>query len=120
MLNSRRKNPSPIEPLELQKAILDQDAICNWYDKLLQGYIAQSCDKAIQAIGSADKHIPSAIHSFLVSVLIWDTLFQRMWDTRYHILHHQPNNYKIVEQGQSLDQRLRWYNNNCNLHQGIA
>jgi hypothetical protein len=97
----------PSEPIELRKAILDQNSIGT--DKLLQGFIAKSWAKALPAMGSAEKHVPSAIRSLLI--LIWDTLFQRMWDTRNHILHHLPNNYKIAE-GQSYDNRLRWYNDN--------
>jgi hypothetical protein len=102
------KIPVPTEPIELKRAILDQNLIGT--DKLLQGFLAKSWAKALPAMGSAEKHVPSAMRSLLI--LIWDTLFQRMWDTRNHILHRLPNNYKIAE-GQSYDNRLRWYNDNC-------
>jgi hypothetical protein len=66
------KIPVPTEPIELRRAILDQNSIGT--DKLLQGFIAKSWAKALPAMGSAEKHVPSAMRSLLI--LIWDTLFQ--------------------------------------------
>ena len=46
--------------------------------------------------------------------LLWDILFQQVWDTRNHILHHTPNIYRGKE-SLSLGKRIRYYRDNSNL-----
>ena len=85
---------------ELCRAVADQNAIGT--TKLLQGYMAKSW---IAAMKTAKVKQPHAMAKILQKSL-WDILFQKIWDTRNHILHHTPNVYRTAE-STDLRERLK-------------
>jgi hypothetical protein len=86
---------------ELRRALADQNAIGT--TKLLQGYMAKSW---VDAMKHARVKQPYAMAKILQRSL-WDTLFQKIWDTRNHILHHMPNVYRTAE-STDLRERLKY------------
>jgi hypothetical protein len=93
---------------ELRHVIADQNAIGT--TKLLQGYMAKSW---VDAVKLARVKQPYAMAKILQRSL-WDTLFQKIWDTRNHILHHMPNVYRTAE-STDLRERLKYYRDHGNL-----
>jgi hypothetical protein len=84
--------PIPTFIPELREAVRDQNTICT--QKLLQGYMAKSW---VTAMKSANVKRPHQCTKTLQR-LLWDILFQKVWDTRNHILHHTPNMYQMPNQ----------------------
>ena len=93
---------------ELRHVIADQNAIGT--TKLLQGYMAKSWVDAMKHAGVKQ---PYAMTQLLQRSL-WDILFQKIWDTRNHILHHMPNVYRTAE-STDLRERLKYYRDHGNL-----
>jgi hypothetical protein len=93
---------------ELRCVLADQNAIGT--TKLLQGYMAKSW---VDAMKHTRVKQPYAMAKILQRSL-WDTLFQKIWDTRNHILHHMPNVYRTAE-STDLRERLKYYRDNGNL-----
>ena len=97
----------PNYPKELAQAVQDQNKIGS--EKMLQGFIATTWQKALNKCGV--KRDKTANTMTFIFKQIWNVLFQRLWDTRNHILHHTPNCYRIAE-ANSLDSKLQWYSDN--------
>jgi hypothetical protein len=93
---------------ELRRAVADQNTIGT--TKLLQGYMAKSWISAMKQAGVKRPHTMAKT----LQRSLWDTLFQKIWDTRNHILHHTPNVYRTAESA-DLRERLRYYRDNGNL-----
>ena len=72
---------------ELNEAVRDQSKIGT--HKLLQGYMAKSWITAMKSTNVKHPHQRAKT----LQRLLWDILFQKVWDTRNHILHHTPNMY---------------------------
>ena len=103
----RRTAPLPTFPQELRGAMTDQNTIGT--SKLLQGYMAKSWVDAMKCAGV--KHPYQKAKTLQRS--LWDVIFQRVWDTRNHILHHTPNLYRNTE-STDLRERPRYYRDNKN------
>jgi hypothetical protein len=77
--------------------------------KLLQGYMAKSWVEAMKRAGVKRPHQMAKT----LQRSLWDIIFQQVWDTSNHILHHTPNLYRNAE-STDLRERLRYYRDNKN------
>lgn len=98
--------PVPKHPHELATAVKHQNRIGT--HKMLQGYLAKSWGDALRATGyKGDYRLGlTRLHKIL-----WEHLFQRIWDTRNYVLKKTPNQYNTVEDA-TLEQKLNWYREN--------
>jgi hypothetical protein len=95
--------PVPNHPHELATAVKHQSRIGT--HKMLQGFLSRSWRDALQTSGFKGNHQLGLKHLHL---LLWNQLFQRIWDTRNFVLKKTPNRYNAAE-GASLEQKLNWY-----------
>lgn len=96
--------PVPASPHELATAIKHQNQIGT--HKMLQGFLASSRGAALKATGhKKHMHTLKRLH-----VILYEQLFQRLWDTRNYILKKTPNQYNKAEC--ALADRLIWYREN--------
>jgi hypothetical protein len=72
--------------------------------KLLQGYLSTAWVQAMEDYG--EKHPNRRMTAILRG--LWDELFEPIWVTRNHILHHLPNQYNDAIE-KSNKERLQWY-----------
>jgi hypothetical protein len=102
----QQKNaPVPTAPHELATAVKHQN--CIGTHKMLQGILASSWSAALQATGHK-KHQQSLKR---LHIILYDLLFQQLWDTRNYILKKTPNKYNKATD-MSIEQRLNWYREN--------
>jgi len=97
--------PVTTSPHELATAIKHQNQIGT--HKMLQGFIASSWGAALKATGhKKHMHTLKRLH-----VILYEQLFQRLWDTRNYILKKTPNQYNKAECA-TLADKLTWYREN--------
>ena len=97
--------PIPSHPHELATAIRHQNTIGT--GKMLQGYLARSWCAAVKKTGRKEPlNAVKRLH-----VVLWEQLFQCIWDTRNHILKKTPNLYNAAEDS-TLEAKLNWYREN--------
>ncbi len=98
--------PVPNYPHELATAVKHQNRIGT--HKMLQGYLAKSWGEALRATGYKGDYRRGLTR---LHRILWEHLFQRIWDTRNYILKKTPNRYNIAEET-TLEQKLNWYREN--------
>jgi hypothetical protein len=96
--------PVPSHPHELATAVRHQNKIGT--GKMLQGYLVRK---------TGHKEPLEALKR--LHVVLWEQLFQRIWDTRNHIVKRTPNLYNAAEDS-TLEAKLNWYREN--LHTVLA
>jgi hypothetical protein len=97
--------PVPSHPHELATAVRHQNKI--YTGKMLQGYLARLWCAAIKKTGRKEPlEALKRLH-----VVLWEQLFQRIWDTRNHILKKTPNLYNAAEDS-TLEAKLNWNREN--------
>jgi hypothetical protein len=105
--------PVPAYPHELATAVRHQNKIGT--HKMLQGFLARSWCAAIKKTGRKEPvQALTRLH-----VVLWEQLFQRVWDTRNHILKKTPNLYNAAEDS-TLEARLNWYRENRHIVLSLA
>jgi hypothetical protein len=87
---------------ELHHVIITQNRI--GAVKLLQGYLSTAWVQAMEDYG---EKCPNCRMAAILRGL-WDELFEPIWATRNHILHHLPNRYNDAIE-KSNKERLQWY-----------
>jgi hypothetical protein len=89
-------------PTELHPLVRAQSEI--GITKFLQGFLAKEWMSAMELYG--EKHPNRRMITLLRG--IWDVLFEPLWETRNHILHHLPNRYNDTTDAMNFE-RLLWY-----------
>jgi hypothetical protein len=98
--------PVPNHPHELATAVKHQNRIGT--HKMLQGYLAKSWGEALRATGYKGNH---RLGLARLHRILWEQLFQRIWDTQNYILKKTPHRYNTTEEA-TLEQKLNWYRKN--------
>ena len=99
---AKKRAPVPEHPHELATAVKHQNRIGT--HKMLQGFLARTWCNALQASGYKKYQLGiKRLHQ-----IMWEHLFQRLWDTHNFVLKKTPNRYNAAENA-SLDDKLNWY-----------
>jgi hypothetical protein len=98
--------PVPKHPHELATAVKHQNRIGT--HKMLQGFLAKSWGDALRATGYKGNHQLGLIR---LHKILWEHLFQRIWDDQNYVLKKTPNRYNTAEEA-TLEHKLNWYRDN--------